>query len=117
MTPADHWSGVFKSYDVYCEGCPRLDPLVQLAHTISVHPDAESLYPSMSHTALGLSSGEHYAQRLKLPMVFLDVAPESKDVEVHFQLGQGRPNLKETFTPPLDESVLQRIFAWVKQPE
>ncbi len=117
MTPAEYWSGVFKAYEIYRKGYPRLDPLVQLAHTMSTHCDGESLYPSMSHAALGISAAEHYAMRLEQPMVYIDLAPDSKDLEVHFQLGQGRPHLKETFAPLLDETVLQRIFAWVKQSE
>ena len=113
MTTRTDWVDVFKTYDRFRDSIPNLDMLIHVSKALSEKPDAADLYPSMSCTALRLSTAEHCAQRFEQPMVYFDLAPNREHIEIHYQSGQGLTESRETFTPPLDESLMHRILSWL----
>ena len=88
--------------------------MLELVERLARSTWADSVYPSTSHAALGLSLHEHYEDRLGASMVYLQYNGTTDTFEVIYQVGQGH-TVSSELCPRVDDPAWERILAWLRR--
>lgn len=91
----------------------ELQPLADFVTWLASGQYRHQVLPSTSHAALGLSVVPSYGERLKQPMVYVELEP-SGGFRLHWQQGQGNTLFEEVVSNPQAPEVFERILDWLE---
>ena len=84
-SPSEYWQEVPSFYRELIDRYGwNQTPMLELVELLGRSSWADSIYPSTSHEALGLSKHERYEERLRAPMVYVQY-----NVQASLRSGQG----------------------------
>ncbi len=111
--PSDYWLRLPAFYRELIElhGCKQ-QPMLDLVQDLAHGAWTQTVFPSTSHEALGLSRHEFHEARLTAPMVYVRYNGERDNFEIEYQLGQGHTVSTET-AGLIDQAVRSRIMGWL----
>lgn len=113
--PAEYWRHVTSFYQELIDRYGwKQGAMLELVERLALSSWADSIYPSTSHEALGLSLHEFYEERRNAPMVYLQYSGDTDTFEIIYQEGQGH-TVSSELCQRIDDLTWERILAWLRR--
>ena len=118
MQDSEGWHAIRTFYlDLIEKHAFDIGPMLAVVSFYSSAAAERPIYPSTSHAALGLSTADTYADRLTVPMVYINCLSTEQLFEIHYQRIQGDTQLTERSTDPTDAPTSTKILDWLTNPQ